>query len=175
MDLADGLHTIIQFEISDRCYKLVNDLTVTTDDSLFKVVDGEEGDFGITRYFMDTGWPGDDKCIAVEFNFAGDHVELYFCNAIKPILKEKFGELADCVETFDGNFPDYLLAVFNRQRARDVLQSIPKIEEISQFLSPEECAEIKNQRILMEKEANIKIECPFDLETNKIPFWFQND
>lgn len=57
----------VQRIIDEKFQKLLENYT--RDDKFFVSVDGEEGDYGVTRYLLE------GECILVEFNHAGDDIE----------------------------------------------------------------------------------------------------
>jgi len=71
-------------EIGLRVPMDIEDLDYTTDTSEFNIVDGEEGDNGIIKYYTIDG-----DLLAIKTVYGGDSEEVEFTHWGKDMLKEK--------------------------------------------------------------------------------------
>lgn len=111
--MNDAINEIVKRAVDSRLDDFMNDLDYTVDASDFECVDGEEGDYGITRYLHD------GKCFLVNFNFAGDWEESILTPygielIVSPIFKESF-QLD--IETIDGEDRKALRQYFGNTKA----------------------------------------------------------
>lgn len=111
--MNDAINEIVKRAVDARLDDFLNDLDYTTDASDFVCVDGEEGDYGITRYLHDS------KCFLVNFNFAGDWEESTLTPygielIVSPMFKESF-QLD--IETIDGEDRKALRQYFGNTKA----------------------------------------------------------
>lgn len=75
-------------EIRLYTYRDIEDIDYTTDQSEFEVVDGEEGDNGIIKYYSLSG-----DLLAVKTVYGGDSEDIEFTEIGKNILKVKALEI----------------------------------------------------------------------------------
>ena len=111
--MNDAINRIVSLAIESHLDTVLNSLEHTTDTSEYVCVDGEEGDYGITRYLHE------GKCFLVNFNFAGDWEE----NIITPygidlLIRPIFNESVELdIETIDGENMKTLLQYFGNTKA----------------------------------------------------------
>jgi hypothetical protein len=85
------------YEIGLRVPMDIEDIEYTTDRSQFNIVDGEEGDNGVIKYYSLDG-----DLLAVRTVYGGDSEEIEFTHWGKDLLKEKALNLFyDNVENID--------------------------------------------------------------------------
>lgn len=71
-------------EIGLRVPVNIKDVEYRTDMTGFNIVDGEEGDNGIIKYFS-----SDELLLAIKINYGGDHSEIEFTNTGVELLKKE--------------------------------------------------------------------------------------
>lgn len=115
MDIDEALKEMARREVDSRLDDFIHTIEYTVDSSDFVSVDGEEGDYGITRYLHD------GKCFLVNFNFAGDWEENIITPygidlVIRAIFNESF-QLGIQIETIDGEDRKALRQYFGNTKA----------------------------------------------------------
>lgn len=116
MQMNEAICRIVTDALNSHLDELLDSLEYTTDTSDFICVDGEEGDYGITRYLHE------GKCFLVNFNFAGDWeeniltsygVELFVSSLFKVNVELE-------IPTIDGEDRKALLKYFGNTKADSI-------------------------------------------------------
>lgn len=135
---SDNIVNAINGSILELFKHIEEDIEI--DDDNFVCIDGEEGDYGVTRYIYK------GECVMVEFNLGGDSIDYQYTKyAVDNIIQPKFNFKID-IRYLEDSSPDNCVAHFMVKRFYELKSQIGSLESVrsSQFLDESHKKEIED-------------------------------